>query len=179
MKKCDVEADAGLGLSVLVPVLVRGLGTVRFRGRMVLAGVVDEVGRVGRHEASFLPVHHDVHIVFRGGVATEQAMATQEPEVAGLGARLFGRLGNAVGIGETGLGVEGSEELLEVALFEAEERGVGARISEALEEEGEVVLFPFAPLAVIAEGARSLASCSGIASRMAGTDSMPRCWAAR
>ncbi|MDP9355234.1 MAG: hypothetical protein M3R02_08120, partial [Chloroflexota bacterium] len=63
---------------------------------MVAATVVDQVGRVGRHEGSARPGHEAPHIPLLRGIATEEAVRTQAPEVAGLGDGLVGRLRHLV-----------------------------------------------------------------------------------
>ena len=65
---------------------------------MVAAIVVDQIGRVGGHEARPLSRHEPFHIGCPGGIAAEQAIITQYPEIAGPGERLGGQLGNLIGI---------------------------------------------------------------------------------
>ncbi len=67
-----VFSSAEIALSVLAPVW-----------RVVAAVVVDQVGRVGGHQGGALAGHQALHVVFVGGIATEQAVLTQEVEVAG------------------------------------------------------------------------------------------------
>ena len=55
--------------------------------------------------------------------------------------------------GEAALVVQGVQELLEFAFVEAEEAEVGAVDAELFQELSQVVLDPFAPLGVVAEGA--------------------------
>jgi hypothetical protein len=75
----DVDLAVGVG-----PVLARVVGA--------FAGVVDEVGRVGRDERRLLAVHHAQHVLERGRVAAEQPVVAEDPQVAGLGDGDLGRL---------------------------------------------------------------------------------------
>jgi hypothetical protein len=134
-------------------VLVAGLRAVGVRGRVVAAGVVDEVGRVRGHEPGLLTVHHYRNIVWVGGVTAEEAMVSEQPEVTGFGDRFFRELRDVVRVGQAAFAVKFIEELLEVAFAEAEEVEVRAVVAQLFEECGEVILFPFTPLGVVTEGA--------------------------
>ncbi len=63
---------------------------------VVTATVVDQVGRVGRHQGSARPGHEAPHIPLLRGIATEEAVRTQAPEIAGSGNGLGGRLRHLV-----------------------------------------------------------------------------------
>ena len=67
---------------------------------MVAAVVVDQIGRIGGHEARTLSVHHVQHVLLFGRVTTQQAVRPQRPEIIRLADRLGGDRGHCVGVGQ-------------------------------------------------------------------------------
>jgi hypothetical protein len=64
LEELHEEVDGGLGIPVLVPVLVLvGFALVGFRGRVVPALVVDEIGRIGGQKARQLSIKETVDVV--------------------------------------------------------------------------------------------------------------------
>ena len=79
------------------------------------------------------PRRHHRHIVWLGGVATEDAVRAEQPEVTRLRDGLFGQGRDVIGVRQATLVGERVEQLLEVAVVEAEEFEVGpgdAQLSE-------------------------------------------------
>ena len=76
-----------------------------------------------------LAIHHHGHIVWVGGVAAEQAVLAEQPEVAGLRDRLLGQRRDVVRVGKPAVLVEAVEQLLQLALVEAEEVEVAALVA--------------------------------------------------
>ncbi len=70
------------------------------------------------------------------------------------------------------------EDLRQILLGESEQLEVGAIRPEAEQQLTELVVLPLAHW-WLSRSARSLASCSGMSSTIAGTVAMPRCCAAR
>jgi hypothetical protein len=60
----------------------------------------DVVGRVGEEEVGRHAGQEPVEVLLAAGVAAEEAMVAEEPEVAGLGHGLVGWLGDVVGVGQ-------------------------------------------------------------------------------
>jgi hypothetical protein len=102
------EVDADGRVAVLVPVLVRGLGAVEGRRRVVPGGVVDEVGRVGGEQVRLLAVHQPRERLGAGRVAAEQPVVAEQPQIAEPGDGLLRRILGA-GVVDLGIGQCGQE----------------------------------------------------------------------
>ena len=70
---------------------------------------LDAVRRVGREQRRRRAVEEPGHVVGVGGVAAQQAVVAEAPELARLDVRLLGRLGDLVGVGEPGLRLAATE----------------------------------------------------------------------
>ena len=107
---------------------------------MIAAVVVDQIGRVGGHQAGALASHGELHLGGIGGIAAEQTMVAQEDEVARLGDRLLGDLGHLVGIGEA-LGADVAE-LGELIWVETKHTQVVAEVGELGDLQGQQIKIP-------------------------------------
>ena len=123
-------------LAVLVgPVLARVVGP--------LAGVIDEVGRIGCDERGCLARHDAVHVGELRAVAAEQAVVAEDPEVAGLRDR-HGRRRLGTGVVEVRalLGSEAGDQPLDLLVVEAYavERALFAKLFEQAGQRGVIPL---------------------------------------
>ena len=84
------------------------------------------VGRVGGEQVDGRAVEQAVEVRGAAGVAAEQPVVAEEPEVARLGGRLVGRLGDVVGVGQARRVVAGGASAASIAASASESTDTSA-----------------------------------------------------
>jgi hypothetical protein len=134
--------------------------------------VVNAVGRIGHDQRGALSVGKEaLDVGALGARATQDAMAPEQPQVARARDRLGRRLEVDIVLLGRLVGVELGQNLVQLAIAEAEQAGGRAGGLELAEHGGELGLLPHAQ-ALLSRRARSRASCGGTSSTSAGTV----CW---
>ena len=106
-------------------------------------GVVDVVGRIAKGHVRELAAEHPLDVGQHRGVAAQQAVVAQHPEVARLADRLLGRLRDLVlGIVRPGLAVGDRQQPLELGGIEADQVEIEALVPEPGQLRGQQLLAP-------------------------------------